>query len=106
MEETKDDEIRKACMEAINAIEALPILQNKLKRSIIVPCKVGEPLYSIIGENVKKYVIDGYRIDKNETYMTSEEIFFPASKIGQYYFLSEPVAKLAYEKMYKGEKTG
>lgn len=106
MEETENEEVRKACMEAVNAIEAIPILKNKIKRSVQVPCKVGETLYSIIGEEVKSYVIDGYRIEKEEIFLISEEIFFPSSKIGKYYFLSEPVAKLAFEKMYKGVKTG
>ena len=106
MENAESEEVRKACMEAVNAIEAIPMLKNKLKRSVPVPCMMGEKLYSIIGEDVKAYEIDGYRIEKDELYMTSEEIFFPSSKIGKYYFLSEPVAKLAHNKMYKGEKTG
>lgn len=106
MENAESEEVRKACMEAVNAIEAIPMLKNKLKRSVPVPCMIGEKLYSIIGEDVKAYEIDGYRIEKDELYMTSEEIFFPSSKIGKYYFFSEPVAKLAYDKMYKGEKTG
>lgn len=106
LEGANDEEVRKACMEAINALEIIPILKSKLKRSVQVPCNIGESLYSIIGENVRAYVIDGYRIEKDELFMTSEEIFFPASKIGKYYFLSEQVARLAYEKKYKGEKTG
>ena len=101
LEQADAEEIRKAYTEAIEAIKEKQVLENRLKRSVQVPCMVGDKLYSIIGEHINCYVIDGYRIEKNDIYMTSDEIFFPASKIGKYYFLSEPVAKIAFDNMHK-----
>lgn len=106
MEESDNEDIREACLEAVNALELVPILKNKLRYAVPVPCRVGDILYSIIGDKVTPYVIDGYRIEKDEIYMTSQDVFLRASQIGKYYFLSEPVAKLAHKKMYRGEKTG
>ena len=100
------EEVRMACVDAIKAIEEVQQLRSRMKKSIQVPCQLGDELYSIIGEKVKGYRIDGFRIDEDNVYMTSEDIFFPASKIGTYYFFTEPVAQVAFEKMYKGVKTG
>ena len=104
-DEAEQEEVKKACKDAIRALEELPALRNRVSRSVPVPCKIGEKIYSIIGEKVSEYIIDGYRIEKDEIYMTSDSIFFQVSKIGKYYFLSRPVAQIAFNKMYKGEKT-
>ena len=105
-EESDSEDVRMACDDALKALEDVQQLRNRLKKTIPVPCQLGDELYSIIGEKVKGYRIDGFRIDEDNVYMTSEDIFFPASKIGTYYFFTEPVAQVAFEKMYKGVKTG
>lgn len=103
MENTTDCEIEQACNDAIKALEENTVLKKRISRTVPVPCKIGEKIYSIIGEKVNEYIIDGYRIEHDEVYMTSDSIFFKVSQIGKYYFLSRPVAELAYNKMYKRE---
>ena len=67
-----------------------------------LPCRIGDTLYSIIGEKVTPYVIAGFRIDKEKIYMeTSGSMLFAADKIGIYYFFSQDLAEEKFQKMWK-----
>ena len=73
--------------------EALKLISGKEQYKIAVPCRIGDRLYSIIGEKVHPYVVAGFRIDRDKIYIESEEsMFFPEDKIGIYYFFSQELA--------------
>lgn len=79
--------------------EAVKIIKAKEQYKISVPCKIGDKLYSIVGEKVKSYIVDGFRIERDKVYMESKEsMLFAADKFGQYYFWSPELAEREFRK--------
>lgn len=69
------------------------------KYSVPVPCRIGDKVYSIIGEKVNSFVVDGYRIGEDGTYLVAEDVFIQTDNIGKYYFFDEKAANDAFKKM-------
>ena len=79
--------------------EAVKIIKAKEQHKISVPCRIGDKLYSIIGEKVNSYTVTGFRIDGDRIYMESKEsMLFPEDKFGQYYFWSQELAEREFRK--------
>lgn len=79
--------------------EALKLISKKEQYKISVPCRIGDRLYSIIGEKVNAYVITGFRIEREKVYMESQEsMLFREDKIGIYYFWSRDLAQREFDK--------
>lgn len=82
--------------------EAIKIIRFREQYSISVPCRIGDVLYSIIGEKIGNYVITGFWIDREKVYMeSSESMLFPADKVGIYYFWSQDLAEREFNKRRK-----
>ncbi len=85
--------------------EALKLISEKEQYKIAVPCRIGDRLYSIIGEKVHPYVVAGFRIDRDKIYIESEEsMFFPEDKIGIYYFFSQELADREFGRRRRKEQ--
>lgn len=85
--------------------EALKLISGKEQYKISVPCRIGDNLYSVIGERVHLYVVAGFRIDKEKIYIESEEsMFFPEDKIGIYYFFSQELAEREFNRRRRKER--
>lgn len=85
--------------------EALKLISGKEQYKIAVPWRIGDRLYSIIGEKVHPYVVAGFRIDRDKIYIESEEsMFFPEDKIGIYYFFSQELADREFDRRRRKER--
>ena len=71
--------------------------------SVPVPCRIGDKVFSIIGEKVHSYVVDGYRIDKDGTCLIAEDVFIGMNNMGKYYFFDEQEANEAFARMQSRE---
>lgn len=79
--------------------EAIKLISESASHGISVPCRIGDVLYSIIGEKVGNYVITGFWINREKVYMeSSESMLFPADKVGIYYFWSHDLAEREFNK--------
>lgn len=79
--------------------EALKLISEKEQHQVSVPCRIGDRLYSIVGEKVHAYVITGFRIEREMVYMESQEsMLFREDKVGIYYFWSHDLAQREFDK--------
>ena len=82
--------------------EAIKLVTKKEQHKIYVPCRIGDTLYSVIGEKVNTYVVTGFRIDKEKIYMETEgSMFLPADRIGVNYFFSRELAEREFDKKWR-----
>lgn len=85
--------------------EALNLIEGKGRHKISVPCKIGDMLYSVVGEKVNAYVVAGFRIDRQKIYMETEEsAFLPADKVGIYYFFSQELAEREFNRKWRSKQ--
>lgn len=85
--------------------EAINLITVKGQHMVPVPCRIGDVLYSVIGENVGGYVITGFWIDREKVYMeSSESMLFPADKVGIYYFWSQALAEREFNRRRKNNE--
>lgn len=82
--------------------EAIKLITDKGQHKISVPCKIGDTLYSVVGEKVSTYEVAGFRIDKEKIYMETEDsMFLPADRIGINYFFSRELAEREFDKKWR-----
>lgn len=101
---SKREQYKKACMTFDGLSYLLKKFEgnNKRQYGITMPCRIGDTLYSIIGDKVTPYIIAGFRIDKEKIYMeTSGSMLFAADKIGTFHFFSQDLAEQEFQKMWK-----
>lgn len=101
---SRREQYKKACMIFDGLSYLLKKLEgnNRRQYEITMPCKIGDTLYSIIGDKVTPYVIAGFRIDNEKIYMeTSGSMLFAADKIGTFHFFSQNLAEEKFQKMWK-----
>lgn len=82
--------------------EAIKLIENKGQHKISVPCKIGDTLYSVVGEKVNTYMVAGFRIDREKVYMETEDsMFLPADRIGINYFFSKELAEKEFNEKWR-----
>lgn len=94
--ETDNIDIYNACEEAINLILTKRKKDYAQKNTVEFPCRIGDTIYSILGEKVFPKVVDELRADKDDVYVMSEGLYFKKSQLGIYWFLDETVAENAF----------
>lgn len=102
--EAESADVYHACTYAIQTMQEVEELRKKLRRSVMVPCKVGDTIYSIIGEKVKGYKVDSIRIDEDEIYLMADGVGVKESLIGTYYFYSQELAQAEFDKKWKQKR--
>lgn len=102
--EAESADVYHACTKAIQAMQEVEELRKKLRRSVMVPCKVGDTIYSIIGEKVKGYQVDSIRVDAEEIYLMADGISIRESLLGTYYFYSQELAQAEFDKKWKQKR--
>lgn len=101
---SRREQYKKACMIFDGLSYLLKKLEgnNRRQYEITMPCRIGDTLYSIIGDKVTPYVVAGFRIDNKKIYMeTSGSMLFAADKIGTFHFFSQDLAEEKFQKMWK-----
>jgi hypothetical protein len=77
------------------------------KRGIQLPCAIGTVFYSIIGEKVSAYTVAGFRIEKDVSYIETEDgMLCRFDNFGKYFFWYSEEAAERFRQRWNRESKG